>query len=227
MDAPPANCVHLRRALRASGTLRLQPGVDRRDVEGVLAADAPSLDRLAGRSWPLSLVLRAARCARSRRGAPRRGRRPAAATRALGEAAARAGSRARARAPPWSWIAMSTTLWSHVRRRDLDLPRSPQRAQRARARRAARRRAATSSRAWSIAMRASAMRSRLPPRLSERLAERRALSAALDRPARAPPRPAPMQRMQWWMRPGPSRPWAISKARPGPPMSSRAARARR
>jgi len=26
----------------------------------------------------------------------------------------------------------------------------------------------------------------------------------------------PMVRMQWWMRPGPSRPWAISKPRPSP-----------
>jgi len=26
----------------------------------------------------------------------------------------------------------------------------------------------------------------------------------------------PMERMQWWMRPGPSRPWAISKPLPGP-----------
>ncbi len=26
----------------------------------------------------------------------------------------------------------------------------------------------------------------------------------------------PISRMQWWMRPGPSRPWAISKPRPSP-----------
>ncbi|MCY1380523.1 hypothetical protein D9M69_683530 [compost metagenome] len=33
---------------------------------------------------------------------------------------------------------------------------------------------------------------------------------------------APMERMQWWMRPGPRRPWAISKPRPSPSSRLRA-----
>ena len=75
----------------------------------------------------------------------------------------------------------------------------------------------TSRRAWSIAMRASASLSRLPPRLTMGLpnatrldARRHARSSAIS--AR------PISRMQWWTRPGPSRPWAISAARPGPAM---------
>ena len=66
-----------------------------------------------------------------------------------------------------------------------------------------------------MAMRARASRSRLPPRLAiglpkaTRLVERsQASSSAFS--AR------PIRRMQWCTRPGPSRPWAISKARPGP-----------
>ena len=74
-----------------------------------------------------------------------------------------------------------------------------------------------SRRAWSMATRHSAMRSRLPPRSIR----------GLRKAVRAKPRwianssdfsAAPMQRMQWWMRPGPRRPWAISKPRPGPEM---------
>src|SRR5438093_9277 len=73
----------------------------------------------------------------------------------------------------------------------------------------------TSSRAWSILMRASAMRSsvtswsamRLPK--ATRLIERLHISSS----ARSA---TPIWRMQWWMRPGPRRPWAISKPRPSP-----------
>ena len=72
-----------------------------------------------------------------------------------------------------------------------------------------------SSRAWLMAIRAPASRSRLPPRLAiglpnaTRLVERsQASSSAFSASAD--------ERMQWWMRPGPSRPWAISKPRPGP-----------
>ena len=73
----------------------------------------------------------------------------------------------------------------------------------------------TSRRAWLMAIRARASRSRLPPRLAiglpkaTRLVERSQASSS-DFSA------SPMRRMQWCTRPGPRRPWAISKARPGP-----------
>src|SRR5436305_361436 len=72
-----------------------------------------------------------------------------------------------------------------------------------------------SRRAWSIMQRASAMRSCVTvcaatglPKATRRLARLHISSS--ERSAR------PIRRMQWWMRPGPSRPWAISKPRPSP-----------
>jgi hypothetical protein len=74
----------------------------------------------------------------------------------------------------------------------------------------------TCRRAWSIAIRASAIRSRLPPRLASGLpnatrsvARRQASSSASS--AR------PISRMQWCTLPGPRRAWAIANAWPGPP----------
>ena len=52
--------------------------------------------------------------------------------------------------------------------------------------------------------------------LGERLAERHPRSRRARTSARAPAPPAPIARMQWWMRPGPSRAWAMRK----PPPSS-------
>ena len=52
--------------------------------------------------------------------------------------------------------------------------------------------------------------------LGERPAERGARGGPLGRRARGPFSASPTSRMQWCTRPGPSRPWAISKARPGP-----------
>ena len=73
----------------------------------------------------------------------------------------------------------------------------------------------TSSRACSIAIRASAIRSGLPPSLASgrpnatrSVPRRQASSSAFS--AR------PMSRMQWCTRPGPRRPWAIANASPGP-----------
>ena len=66
-------------------------------------------------------------------------------------------------------------------------------------------------------MRASAIRSRLPPRLASGLP-----NAVRARPRRHAASSAasarPISRMQWCTRPGPSRPWAIENASPGPAM---------
>ncbi len=72
-----------------------------------------------------------------------------------------------------------------------------------------------SRRAWSIMQRACAMRSRVTPCSASgrwkatRLMARLHISSS-ERSAR------PIRRMQWWMRPGPRRPCAISKPRPSP-----------
>ena len=66
-----------------------------------------------------------------------------------------------------------------------------------------------------MAMRASAMRSRLPPRLASGLPKAIRVEARRQASSRAFSA-SPMARMQWWTRPGPRRPWAISKARPSP-----------
>ena len=74
-----------------------------------------------------------------------------------------------------------------------------------------------SSRACSIFIRASAIMSMLPPNLykgrpnaSRSVARSQSNSSAFSA--------EPMERMQWWMRPGPRRPCEISKPRPGPRM---------
>ena len=73
----------------------------------------------------------------------------------------------------------------------------------------------TRRRVWSIRMRASAMRSSVTvcsaigfPKATRFDVRRHIFSSARSA--------TPMSRMQWWMRPGPSRPWAISKPRPSP-----------
>ena len=103
----------------------------------------------------------------------------------------------------------------HLRHGRLDLGDLGLGARRCRRCRASRRRAARAGGPELMAIRARARRSRLPPRLAiglpkaTRLVERsQASSSAFS--AR------PMRRMQWCTRPGPRRPWAISKARPGP-----------
>ena len=78
------------------------------------------------------------------------------------------------------------------------------------------RHSASAARAWSIM--AAALGSALGPDrlLRQRLCRRRCGPAGACTSAPAPARAAPMLRMQWWMRPGPRRPWAISKPRPSP-----------
>src|SRR5262245_216934 len=71
------------------------------------------------------------------------------------------------------------------------------------------------SRACSISMRESAMSARIVPCSASGLPKAtrestRRHMASRERSA------TPMRRMQWWTRPGPSRPWAISKPRPSP-----------
>jgi hypothetical protein len=73
----------------------------------------------------------------------------------------------------------------------------------------------TSSRACSMPMRDSAMRSRVTvcsaiglPNATRRLTRRHMASSARSA--------TPMTRMQWWIRPGPRRPCAISNPRPSP-----------
>ena len=72
-----------------------------------------------------------------------------------------------------------------------------------------------SSRAWSIMQRDSAMRSCQTDCSASGLpnAMRACRRSTIISSARSA---APMERMQWWMRPGPRRPWAISKPRPSP-----------
>ena len=70
-------------------------------------------------------------------------------------------------------------------------------------------------RAMSILQRASAIRSRVTPcsatvRPKATRDDARLHMSSSERSAR------PMRRMQWWMRPGPRRPCAISKPRPSP-----------
>ena len=165
---------------------------------------------------PLALAVAArARGARRRRGAPRRGRRRGAA-RGRWSRPVRAGSRCERPAPPWIWIAMSTTACAMFGDDHLDLAR----------RRAAPRQPlvsssqaafSTSSRACSIAMRASAIRSRLPPRLAIGLPK-------ATRDGRAPAGQLERHLGQTDQRAcsgGCARaqaPCAIAKARPGPPM---------
>ena len=49
---------------------------------------------------------------------------------------------------------------------------------------------------------------RIFPKVSRANARLHIISSALSA--------IPMRRMQWWIRPGPSRPWAISNPRPSP-----------
>ena len=73
----------------------------------------------------------------------------------------------------------------------------------------------TISRIASISMRALAITSVFLPRRASglpnasRLSPRRTISSSAFSAA-------PIERMQWWMRPGPSRSWLISKPRPSP-----------
>ena len=73
-----------------------------------------------------------------------------------------------------------------------------------------------SSRAWSTSIRDRAMKSwmncfsaSLPPKASRSLARRHISSIARSA--------VPIARMQWWIRPGPSRSWAITKPAPRSP----------
>ena len=54
--------------------------------------------------------------------------------------------------------------------------------------------------------------------VDERLAERRARRGRAGMASSRATSARPISRMQWCTRPGPSRPWAISKASPGPEM---------
>ncbi len=73
----------------------------------------------------------------------------------------------------------------------------------------------TMKRAESIMMRASAMRSRVTP--CSAIVRPKATRCVARLHIFSSARSAwPMRRMQWWMRPGPRRPCAISKPRPSP-----------
>ena len=160
-----------------------------------------------------SSVLARSRGGRRRRGGPRRDRRPAAGRGRWSTSPASGKSEERP-PPPCSWIAMSTTCWvtlgtiTLIWLTSLSAFSGPPSSSFQAA-------LSTSSRAWSMAIRASAMRSRLPPRLRIGLP-----NAVRDRPRLIASSRAtsacPISRMQWCTRPGPSRPWAISKARPSP-----------
>ena len=71
----------------------------------------------------------------------------------------------------------------------------------------------TMSRAWSISIRDSAICSRTTPwrAISWPKATRDTARSHISFRARSA---APIARMQWWMRPGPSRAWAIMKPSP-------------
>ena len=118
-----------------------------------------------------------ARAGRPGRGAPRRARRRAAAPGRAVHAPA-SGKSSDSPPPPWICIAMSMTCWAMFGHGDLDLARPRDSAFSGPPTSSFQAAFSTSSRAWSIAIRASAMRSRLPPRFDQRLAERRALEAA-------------------------------------------------
>ena len=67
-----------------------------------------------------------------------------------------------------------------------------------------------------MAMRASAMRSSHTPCSARVLPNATRLSSRSHRSSRARSA-APMVRMQWWMRPGPRRAWAMAKPPPSSP----------
>ena len=73
----------------------------------------------------------------------------------------------------------------------------------------------TISRMASISIRARAMASVLPPSLARGRPKASRLRPRTHISSRARSA-APMERMQWWMRPGPRRSWEISKPRPSP-----------
>jgi len=66
----------------------------------------------------------------------------------------------------------------------------------------------SSQRDWPIAWRTAPISASVEPKAERSLARLHIASMARS--------PSPMKRMQWWMRPGPSLPWAISKPRPSP-----------
>ncbi len=116
---------------------------------------------------------------------------------------------------PWTWIARSstsitmlaaTTLIAEICWRAARLPSVSifQAAKR------------VSRRAWSISIREAAIASWTnclsasgPPKATRSLARRHIISSARSA--------VPIARMQWWMRPGPSRSWAIAKPPPRSP----------
>ena len=156
---------------------------------------------------------RAVRAGRSSSCAPRRGRRRGAAC-GCARTARRAGSRRETPPPPWTWIARSmtfsatcgaATLIAAISVRACLLPTvSISHAV-----------LSVSRRAISISIRDSAIQSCTfarvatgAPKVTRSDARRHISSSARSA--------APIVRMQWWMRPGPSRAWAIRKPSPSP-----------
>ncbi len=117
--------------------------------------------------------------------------------------------------PPWAWMARSTTrsamfgaitLMAEISIRAPLLP-TVSISQAA---------FSVSSRAWSISMRQSAIHSWITPCSASVLpnATRPRTRRHISSSARSA---MPMQRMQWWMRPGPSRAWAMANPPPSSP----------
>ncbi len=117
-------------------------------------------------------------------------------------------------APPWIWMAASITFWAMLGATTLicEISLIAPLAPTVSIIHAA---LSVSSRACSIAMRAFATRRALPPSCARGLPKATRLSARAHRSSSARSA-APITRMQWWMRPGPRRPCAISKPRPMP-----------
>src|ERR1051325_6376555 len=124
-------------------------------------------------------------------------------------------------APPWIWIALSTIFCSMLGATTLIAeisviaPSAPTWSSFHAA-------YSVSSRAWSIASRASATRSRLPPRSISGLPNAmRDIPRWIIRSSACSA--APMQRMQWWSRPGPEPAvcYLDAHARPGDDVAAR------
>ena len=149
------------------------------------------------------------------RGGPRRGRRRGAGC-ASRPRRRRGGSRRRRPPPPWAWMARSstrsvafgaTTLIMAISARAALLPTVSIMCAAFRVR----------SRACSISIRESAIHSWITPCSASGLPNATRLLTRLHISSSA--RSAtPIERMQWWMRPGPSRPCAMAKPLPSPQM---------
>ncbi len=154
-----------------------------------------------------------ARGGRSRACAPRPDRPPGAAC-AGARTSTRAGSRRSRRPPPCTWIARSITFRAMFGAATLIAAISV-RAWRLPTVSISHAAFSVSSRAISISMRDSAIQSCTFPRVATGWPNV-TRETALRHIASSARSAAPIERMQWWMRPGPSRAWAIMKPSPSP-----------